>query len=231
MKGVILCGGFAKRLGNITKEIPKALLKIGEKSVIERQLELLKSAGIDEVVLASGHLHEKLEEALGNSFAGLKIKYAKENEPLGTGGAIKNALKNIATYPAVILNGDILLDLNLREMIEFFRPEMDGLLLAVKVDDASSYGRIEFDAETKKILSFTEKDPSHRGGGFINGGIYIFNRSIWNYFPNSDKFSIEYHVFPNVQNLYAYPFDGEWIDIGTPERLQFARKFFSDEKS
>ncbi len=226
MKGLILCGGFARRLGSITKDIPKALLDVGGKSVLERQVELLRDAGVEAVFLASGHLHERLESEVGDNLAGVPIFYVREEEPLGTGGAIKNALSVMDSFPVVVFNGDILLDLELSDMLNSFSPEMDGLLLAVKVDDASSYGRLDIE-ESGRISAFVEKDPYYSGEGYINGGIYIFNSSILNYFPPKKKFSIEYDVFPNVKNLYAYKFDGEWIDIGTPERLQRARELYS----
>lgn len=223
MKALILCGGLSTRLGEITKDLPKILLDVAGKTVLERQIEMLAAAGVQEVYLASGHLHEQLEQAVGAEYHGMPIRYVREHKRLGTGGAIKHGLHHIGSYPVIILNGDILLETSLREMSQQHRPDMDGLLLAVEVPDARSYGRLIFEPEDLHIQRFVEKDPHHQGPGFINGGIYIFHQGIASYFPAEEAFSIEYDVFPQVKNLYAYPYQGVWIDIGTPERLQFAR--------
>ena len=95
MQAIILCGGLSTRLGNITKEIPKILLSIGNRAIIDYQIDLLKTASVTEVVLASGHLHEVIFEHIGHQYEGLKVLYAREDKRLGTGGAIKNAMNYI----------------------------------------------------------------------------------------------------------------------------------------
>ncbi|MCK6512121.1 NTP transferase domain-containing protein [Myxococcota bacterium] len=224
MQAILLCGGLSTRLGDITKETPKILLEIGGKTVLQHQVELLVEAGVEEVVLASGHLHDILQERVGSSLGGTPIRYVREEKRLGTGGAIKNAMKAITRFPAFVLNGDILLDASLRKMALALRPEMDGILLGVEVEDARSYGRLVFEPDTLHIQQFVEKDPNHQGAGHINGGVYLFQSSIQSYFPDRESFSVEYDVFPYVKSLYIHPYKGTWIDIGTPERLAFARE-------
>lgn len=228
MQALILCGGLSTRLGDITKEIPKVLLDVGGKTVLEYQVEMLVEAGAKEIFLASGHLHERLEAEVGNELNGIPIHYVQEHKRLGTGGAIKNGLNHMSEYPIFVLNGDILLDHPLTPMLEMLTPEMDGVLLGVEVEDARSYGRLLFDEESRHIQQFVEKDPSHEGSGVINGGVYLFNKTIHNFFPAQDSFSVEYDVFPNVEKLYVHTYRGEWIDIGTPDRLQFAREHLAD---
>lgn len=229
MKALILCGGLSTRLGDITKALPKVLLDIAGKTVLARQIEMLAAAGVDEVYLASGHLHDQLQNIVGSEYHGMRIHYVQEHKRLGTGGAIKNGLNHIGSYPVVILNGDILLETSLHEMRQALTPNMDGLLLAVEVPDARSYGRLIFEQHDLHIQRFVEKDPDHLGSGYINGGIYMFNQGIASFFPAEDVFSIEYNVFPHVKKLYAYPYQGIWIDIGTPDRLQYAREtLFAD---
>ncbi len=224
MQAILLCGGLSTRLGDITRETPKILLEIGGKTVLQHQVELLVDAGVEEVVLASGHLHDVLQERVGTSLAGVPIRYVREEKRLGTGGAIKNAMTAITRFPAFVLNGDILLDASLRKMAASLRPEMDGILLGVEVEDARSYGRLVFAPDTLHIQQFVEKDPNHQGAGHINGGVYLFNASIQSYFPDKESFSVEYDVFPYTKHLYIHPYKGTWIDIGTPERLTFARE-------
>ncbi len=226
MQAIILCGGLATRLGEAAKTVPKILLEIAGKTVLEWQIQLLKDAGVTETVLASGHLHDVLYERVGDNHAGIRIRYAKEEKRLGTGGAILNAMKQIDTSPFFVLNGDILIaGFSLREMLDRFHQGMAGVLLSVHVPDIRPYGEIVSDSDGK-ILDFREKQPIHRAG-YVNGAVYLFDQSIAAAFPNGQEtFSMERDVFPFVSNLYAFQTDASWIDIGVPERLAYARKHF-----
>ena len=99
MQAIILCGGLATRLGETTKTLPKILLEIAGRTVLEWQIQLLQNAGVTKIVLASGHLHDALYERVGEVYAGMRIRYAKEEKRLGTGGAIQNAMQQIGTSP------------------------------------------------------------------------------------------------------------------------------------
>ena len=226
MQAIILCGGLATRLGETAKTLPKILLEVAGKTVLEWQIRLLTEVGVTTVVLASGHLHNVLYKHVGNIYAGMRIRYAKEEKRLGTGGAIQNAMKQIETSPFFVLNGDILLaNFSLREMLTRFDCGMAGVLLSVHVPDIRPYGEIVSDSEGK-IQSFREKRPTHRAG-YVNGAIYLFDRSITDTFPsNQETFSMEQDVFPYISNLYTLQTDGAWIDIGVPERLAYAREHF-----
>ena len=226
MQAIILCGGLATRLGEAAKTVPKVLLEIAGKTVLEWQIRLLREAGVTTVVLASGHLHDVLYEQVGENYAGIRIRYAKEETRLGTGGAILNAMKQINTSPFFVLNGDILLaDFSLREMLDRLHPSMAGVLLSAHVPDIRPYGEIVSDSDGK-ILAFREKQSTCRAG-YINSGVYLFNETIAAAFPKGQKtFSMERDVFPSVSNLYTLQTDASWIDIGVPERLDSARKHF-----
>lgn len=226
MQAIILCGGLATRLGETTKTLPKILLEIAGKTVLEWQIQLLTDAGVTTVILASGHLHDVLYEHVGDTYAGMCIRYAKEKKRLGTGGAVQNAMKQIETSPFFVLNGDILLsNFSLAEMLARFNQGMTGVLLSVHVPDIRPYGEIVSDGEGK-IQAFREKQPTCRAG-YINGGMYLFDRSIADAFPNDqDNFSMERDVFPYASNLYTLQTDADWIDIGVPERLADARAYF-----
>ena len=226
MEAIILCGGLATRLGAAAKTVPKVLLEIAGKTVLEWQIRLLKDAGVTVVVLASGHLHDVLYERVGDNYAGMCIRYAKEEKRLGTGGAIQNAMQQIDTSPFFVMNGDILLaDFSLREMLDRFRQGMVGMLLSVHVPDIRPYGEIVSDCDGK-IQAFREKQSTYRAG-YVNGGVYLFDQGIADAFPKGQEtFSMEREVFPVVSNLYALQTDADWIDIGVPERLAYAREYF-----
>ncbi len=226
MQAIILCGGLSTRLGKTTEQLPKVLLKIGEKTVLEWQLALLATAGVNEVILASGHLHDVLYAHVGENYAGVNIQFAKEDKPLGTGGAIRNALRYVHEFPIFVLHGDILLkNFTLIDMLSQLRPEMDGLLLGISVPDLTSYGEIVADAENR-IIEFREKQQIARAG-CANGAVFLFNRSIVDAFPNKEVFSIERDVLPFLTHLYVHKVKTEWIDIGVPERLEYARQHFT----
>ena len=226
MRAIILCGGLATRLGEAAKTVPKVLLEIAGKTVLTWQIELLMEAGVTEVVLASGHLHDVLSEKVGNNYAGVRIRYAKEEKRLGTGGAIQNAMQQIRTSPFFVLNGDILVaGFSFREMLNRFHQGMAGVLLSVHVPDIRPYGEITSDGNGK-IHAFREKQSTYRAG-YVNGGVYLFDQSIADAFPKGQEtFSMERDVFPTVSNLYALQTDADWIDIGVPERLEYARAHF-----
>ena len=222
MNAIILCGGLSTRLGEITKSVPKILLDINGKAVLDWQLEKLHKLGVKEVVLAAGHLAEVLQSEVGDQRQGIKMIYAIEPQRLGTGGAIKFAwsyLKN--NEPTMVFNGDILASADFNDMAKYLRPESDGIILGAKVEDASSYGTLDFDQDYR-LTAFKEKEGLKQPG-YINGGIYLFNVSFKKYFPDQDVFSIEYDVFPNVKDLDVYASDKVWIDIGVPERLEWAK--------
>lgn len=224
MNAIILCGGLSTRLGDITKDIPKILLPIGDRTVLDWQLEKIRALGIDTVVLAAGHLSHVLQKEVGEYRDGIRLIYAIEKERLGTGGAIKFALGFVPRpeEPTFIFNGDILTTVHFTGLTDSLQHSTDGIILGSKVDDAATYGTLAF-GDDRHLSSFIEKTGEHIPG-YINGGIYLFTPQVASYFPTKDQFSIEYDVFPNMKHLYVFPSDDPWIDVGVPDRLAWARE-------
>jgi len=231
MNAIILCGGLSTRLGDITKTTPKILLEIGDKTVLDWQLEKLNSVGIKKVVLAAGHLAKELFDTVGEERNGLELIYAIEDKKLGTGGAIKHSLEYVEkpNEPTIVLNGDILTTVDLSDMVSYIKPNSDGIILGSFVDDVASYGTLEY-SKDYHLVAFKEKEGIHKSG-YQNGGIYIFNSQVKKYFPPQDEFSIEYEVFPKMKDLYVYESDRPWIDVGVPERLGWARANYKQFES
>ena len=226
MEAIILCGGLATRLGEMAKDTPKALLPVAGKPVLAHQVDLLARAGVDRVVLATGHLHERLQAHTGSRYRGVEVDYAVEDKRLDTGGAIAHAMEKLRREePFFVLNGDVLCDVDPQAMIEKLAPQASGILLGVVVNDISEYGEILADED--RILSFVEKRPEHRPG-IINGGVYLFRARIRAYFPKREIFSIERDVFPFVPDLRVHPARIRWIDMGTPQRLAEAEGLFCE---
>jgi len=187
----------------------------------------MKKAEMDQITLASGHLHQVLYEKVGELRSGVQIQYAKEEKRLGTGGAIKNAMRHISTEPFFALNGDILIkDFSVSDMLKKFTQKMEGMILATPMEDVRDFGEIVSNNEGK-ITAFKEKQEPKRSG-YINGGVYLFNQSIENYFPSQDNFSVERDVFPLAEALYAFQTKAELIDVGVPHRLEYARQHFGN---
>jgi len=228
MNAIILCGGLSTRLGDITKTIPKILLTIKGRTVLEWQTDKLKKIGITDVVLAAGHLNEELFKTVGLHYNGVDFTYAIEQTRLGTGGAIKHAWDYVVgqTKPVIIMNGDILTTIDLADMVSFVKNDSDGLILGAKVSDAASYGTLIYDKD-KHLRRFKEKEGLHQPG-YINGGFYIFTPQVKKYFPTEAAFSIEYDVFPEMKQLYVYESDRPWIDIGVPDRLLWAQEHWQE---
>lgn len=223
MKAVILIGGMGTRLRPLTCHKPKPLLPIANKPFLEYQFQLLRRHGIREVVLCVAYLSHEFENHFGSgSRWGLKLRYVHEKEPLGTGGAIRNAAKYL-DGAAVILNGDILTDIDLKTMIK--QHAANGALVTIglsRVKDPTMFGLVETDKKGR-ILSFIEK-PSwdEVTCNTVNAGIYVFERKAVNMIPPGINFSVERGLFPSLLNqkypIYGFVNKGYWLDIGTIDK-------------
>lgn len=230
MQAVILAGGLGTRLKDVLPpDTPKALAPIGDRKFIDFQINYLFDQGIKDIVICLGHLADKIRNYLGDgSPYGVNIKYSLEVEPLGTGGAIKNALSYLDNY-FCILNGDSFLNMNIAELAHFHHKNNASLTLALTtVHNASRYGMVDIE-DNGKILSFKEKDQ-YTLTGVINAGVYIVNRDAipWHNLPKC--FSLEKDLFPAITKqgrLFGYKVNGFFIDIGIPTDysrfIQFTR--------
>ena len=224
MKAVILAGGYGKRLRPFTETTPKPLLPVAGRGIIEWQIKWLKHYGIDEIVICAGYLKEKIIEQIGNgSRYGVKVGYVVEEEPLGTGGALKNAehiLKNEASF--LVLNGDVLTDFNPMELVEDLKDDFVGAMALVHLP--SPFGVVNFDQKTMKIVSFVEKPRISEY--WINAGVYAFKSEIFNYLPELGD--IERTVFPKLAEegrLRAHLFEScVWMSIDSHKDLEEASK-------
>jgi NDP-sugar pyrophosphorylase family protein len=235
--GLILAGGKGTRLKPITDEIPKPLLPILGKPVIEYTLDLFKKFGITKVLLSIGYMGDKIKEHFGDGKKyGLEIIYVEENTPMGTAGPLKLAKQHL-TETFVMCNADELKDIDLDEMFMFHKENNAiGTIALTTVEDPSMYGVAKL--QGNRILQFIEKPKKEDApSNLINSGLYILEPSVLDYVPEGDgPASMERDVFPNLANvakLYGYHFAGQWFDTGNFERFETARnqwKGFSWEK-
>ena len=223
--GILLVGGFGTRLKPLTLESPKPMLPVAGIPITEHQILAAKSAGIHTLILATSYLSEVFTPYFGDgSKWGMKIEYAVEKEPLGTGGAIRNAaelldLSQLGDEPIVIFNGDILSRHNLSEQIRFHQSrEADATLHLIEVDDARAFGCVPTDGENR-VTAFLEKMDNPVTNS-INAGCYVFHPRVIERIPLGEVVSIERETFPDLVAsggaVYGYKEQAYWLDVGNP---------------
>jgi NDP-sugar pyrophosphorylase family protein len=224
LKAVILVGGEGTRLRPLTYDIPKPMVPICGKPFVEYQLDLMRRYGVEEVIFSLGYKWNSFDDYFGDgSRFGLKINYVIEDEPLGTGGAIKNVEDYLDEKPFYVFNGDILSDFNLKEIMDLHLEKNSCCTLALTpVDNPTIYGVVEYDNRLC-IRKFTEKPkPEEIRSNMINAGLYVMNRRVLDRMEQGKNYSIERQIFPALlienQPLYCYLYDGYWMDIGNPSK-------------
>ena len=224
---ILLVGGFGTRLMPLTKNTPKPMLTVAGIPVTEHQLNMAKAAGITHIVLATSYLSELFTPYFGDgSKWGMKIEYAVEKTPLGTGGAIRNAAKMIdSSESIVILNGDVLSSHNLTEQIRQHEANnADVTLHLTQVEDARVYGCVPTDTNGR-VTAFFEK-MENPVTNQINAGCYVFNPRVLESITLDTVVSVERETFPllvkNGATVYGYVESTYWVDIGTPQALMKA---------
>jgi mannose-1-phosphate guanylyltransferase len=236
VKAVILVGGEGMRLRPLTCTIPKPMLPLVNVPFIEYIIRLLKSHGIDEIILSAGYLPSVFDEHLGDGDdLGMKINYVTEEEPLGTCGAVKNVEEYIDdTF--IVFNGDILTSLNITQLIEFHQAKKAVATIALtSVDDPTQYGLVPLDV-SGKVLEFLEK-PSwdEVTTDLINAGVYVLEPEVLEHGPpRGGHCSFERELFPLLlekeKKVYGFPSSAYWLDIGTPEKYLQAHRDILDGK-
>lgn len=223
MRAVILAGGEGTRLRPLTLSTPKPVAPVVDRPFLRHQLDLLASAGIREVVFSVAYRPERVEAVFGDGSAyGMCIRYAVEETPLGTGGAVRNAL-DLLDDRTVVLNGDILADLDLAAVVERHRQAgATASIVLTPVANPAAYGLVETDG-SGRVHRFVEKPrPEQITTNHINAGVYVLESASLELMPPAVAVSIERFFFPALLergHLVLGPVHaGYWIDIGTPEK-------------
>ena len=221
-EAIILAGGLGTRLKNIVNHVPKSMASIGGKPFLEYQLNYLIKNGIQRVILSVGYKKEIIIDYFGNKYQSMKIIYSEECEPLGTGGAIKLALREIIGKIVYVINGDTYFDIDLKKFHEFHEKYKSFTTIAIKrIANTKEYGNVSLDSNMR-IQRFEEKKSI---GNYINGGVYIFKKGTFENLCLPEKFSIERDYFMKYfqsKKMYGYVTDDYFIDIGTPKNYRYA---------
>jgi len=213
MKAVILAGGLGSRLRPFTEVIPKPLLPIGEKAVLEIQIEHLKNHGFDEIFLATNYKSEYIKNFFGDgSQFGVKLRVNKEKKPLGTAGPVA-LLKEELTEPFIVMNGDVLSQVNFAELYDFALNIDADLTIGVKdIIFPFAFGNVFFNGD---FITGIEEKPNLKNT--IIAGIYVFKPTIFSLIPDNTYYGMDdliKKMLDKKMNVAKYAIKEYWLDIG-----------------
>lgn len=228
MKAVILAGGRGTRLKPYTTVIPKPLVPVGEKAIIDILISRLVKCGVDEVTICLNHFAEIIMAYLGDgSRSGLKISYSLEEEPLGTVAPI-SLIENLPEN-FLVMNGDLLTDLDFKML--FTDHISKNALLTVSTYHRTSkidFGVLELDETGKTVTGFREK-PEYSFN--VSMGVYVMNRKVLDFVPRNKAFGFDNLMLTMLEKkvpVNVFPYKGYWLDIGRPDDYEKANEDVSN---
>jgi mannose-1-phosphate guanylyltransferase len=220
LKAVILVGGPGTRLQPLTFIVPKSLVPVLNRPVMEHMIAYLKQFGVEDIILTLNYLPDAIHSHFGDGRDfGVRLTYCMEKEPMGTAGAVKNA----ASYldgAFIVLNGDIFTEMNLADMFSFHTKKKAKATIALTwVDNPSAFGVVETD-KNYQVKRFIEKPPPGTATtNWINAGTYILEPEVLDYMPAGQHYMFERGLFPRLldagEPVFGYPYRGYWLDMGT----------------
>ena len=232
IEAIILAGGLGKRLQKVVSDRPKVLADVNGRPFAYFLLDQLVEAGIGRVLFCTGYMGERVEEAIGNQYRTLRLDYSRENSPLGTGGALRNAKDMLRGDVVLVINGDSFVDINYRDFVAWHAMKNANISIAITSSDkADRFGMVELSLD-QRVTKFREKFSLYIDStSYISVGVYLIRRSIIDSLPNQDQLSLEMQVFPSLveDEMFGYDTCGKFIDIGTPESYQSAGQFFCQD--
>jgi NDP-sugar pyrophosphorylase family protein len=226
---VIMAGGKGTRLKPLTDNIPKPLLRVAEKPIIEHNIDRLASFGVDDFWLSINYLGEQIKSYLGNgNEKNVKIEYVNENQPLGTIGAVRQ-IKSFKHDTVLITNSDILTNLDYEDFYrDFIQSDADLSVVTIPYEVLIPYAVLE--TEKERVKSFKEK-PTYTY--YSNGGIYLIKRDLLNLIPENEFYNatdLMEELIKQSKNVKSYPLRGYWLDIGKHEDFKKAQEDFKHIK-
>lgn len=215
-EAIILAGGFGTRLRQVVPDVPKPMAPVAGRPFLEILLESLAAKGFDRVILSLGFMAEKISGYFGGHFAGLDLVYVVEEQPLGTGGAVRLAMEQCQDDHVYIFNGDTFLDLEVNAVEQQWQQNQHPIIVGREVEDTSRYGRLLL--MDGLVVGFAEKGI--QGRGIINAGCYVFGRHQLDEHALNEPFSLEADYLAWVvtkDKVDVHVTSGLFIDIGVPE--------------
>ena len=236
MKAMVFAAGYGERLRPLTGKIPKALIPVGGRPMIEYPLLLLSHYGIREIIINLHHLGEKIQEHLKDGKKlGLNITYSEEKKLLDTGGGLLKARPFLADGAFLVINSDVIIDLPLTDLLDQHRKRGGIATLVLRSDpQADLYGAIETSADLRIQKLLAHKAPRSESAGtltkYMFTGVQVLEPKVFDYMELEDasRFSLTRATYARMvtqgEALYGLPFHGYWQDLGTPERITEAEE-------
>lgn len=222
MKALVLVGGLGTRLRERVPTLPKPMAPVAGRPFLEYVLDLLVAGGISDVILAVGYRAESIETHFGSSYRGARLRYSRETEPLGTGGAMVQALQGEGPDPVLVLNGDTYLNIDAGELIRWYLDHPCKVAMVLKeTADVARYGAVKLAEDC--VTGFAEKGET--GPGLINAGIYVVLPEVFAELGMTGRFSFETAILQAhcaTLKPRAFVTDAYFVDIGIPEDLDRA---------
>ncbi len=231
LDSIILAGGLGTRLRGVVPELPKALAPVNNKPFLDIILSALsKWECIEKVVIAVGYMADKIiERYKDTSKYGFKILFSVEEELLGTGGAIKKVIPQTETDNILVLNGDSYAETDLCDLLDKHVETSASMSIVLReVENASRYGRVKLISDNR-IVCFEEKTPGP-AKGYINAGMYLIKRKLFDDVKNNVVISLEKELLPVFikEGVFGYISSGKFIDIGIPETYKIADEYLKE---
>jgi D-glycero-alpha-D-manno-heptose 1-phosphate guanylyltransferase len=224
VEAIILAGGLGERLRSRVPDVPKPLAPVRSRPFLAYLLDYLISQGICAVTLAVGHGGRAIREWFTDRYRTVPIRYSDETQPLGTGGALKRALSAVTADPVFVVNGDTFVQVDYRRMGMAHHRTGASVTMAVKhLEDTSRYGRVQVKAGL--VTSFEAR--GQKTGGYINAGVYVVSRSLFEGLTLPEKFSFERDFLEREAGrlqIPAFEVEGFFIDIGVPDDYDRAQR-------
>lgn len=227
-QALILAGGDGVKMRPFTYELPKTMIPVKGRPILEHIIELLREYDIREIYVAIGHLGEKVKDHFGDGAKfGVRINYIEEKRKMGTGGSLKNAIIRLGNEPFLLIWGDVLIDIDLGDMIDFHLERSPIMTVALtSVEDPTEYGAVKLHGEN--IVEHKEKPKKTAAmSHLVSAGVHIVDPSISDFIPPKSFSTLEEDVVPKLirnKKIKGYLFEGQWFDVGTPEIYQRAIK-------
>lgn len=230
MEVIILAGGFGTRLQSVVKDLPKPMADINGKPFLEYILKYLSLYNISDLVLSVGYKKDSIEKHFRDKYENINIKYSSEDEPLGTGGAIKKAIEivNKTDDKVLIINGDTFFKVDLFKFLEADKKSNSDVSICVKeMLNSDRYGSVKI--KNNMVTKFEEKQFYKRA--YINCGVYSIKKSLFEKIKTSNKFSFEKFLEDALSEIVVSPYisnSSYFIDIGIPNDYEKAKKDFKE---
>lgn len=222
MEAIVLAGGFGTRLRSEVPDLPKAMAPVAGRPFLEILLDGLARQGFSRIVLSLGYMAPAIMSHFGASYRGMALRFVVEEQPLGTGGAIRLAMTEVADDHVFVFNGDTFLDLDCAALEAFWQQHRKPVIVGRPVADVSRYGRLVVSDD--RVVGFAEKGSP--GAGLINAGCYVFPTSQFDDRALHAAFSLEQDFLARAvpaTDIRVFPCEGQFIDIGVPEDYRRAQ--------